>query len=287
VLDDFSYPVAYTYSLVFDPALSASSRRWALCFTEYQLLRLVTLPLVGQYLHGPIDASDPETIRKLNTAIASIRAPFFSDWIELVYALREHLPRVGIAPLFPGLDHALDVLGEKVAERPVDQRGQSRLDPLRAILALRNTVTHGGQPDEVEAARHLEAYVPVLHDVLDAFKFLGDHLLKVRCDGLTPAAADDAWVRTLRGVTPADPVEEPLSDALERAFRDECETVLVALDGRVAPLYPLAKPLPDQVEERALPDSEQLFLYDGHYGRFTQTKPPVEQSFIKRWLGGK
>jgi hypothetical protein len=108
ILDQSPTPVAYTYSLVFDPALSASSRRWALCFTEYQLLRLVTLPLVGQYLRGPIDASDPE-----------------------------------------------------------------------------------------------------------------------------------------RGVTPTDPVEEPLSDALERAFRDECETVLVAPDGRVAPLYPLDKPLPD------------------------------------------
>jgi len=284
VLDQFPTPVAYTYSLIFDPALSASSRRWALCFTEYQLLRMVTLPLVGQYLRGPIDESDPETIRKLNTAIASIRAPFFSDWIELVYALRKHLPKVGIAPLFPGLDHALDTVADRVAERPVDQRGQSRLDPLRAILALRNAIAHGGQPDEVEAARQLEAYVPVLHDILEAFDFLGDHLLKVRCAGPAPAAPDHAWVRTLRGATLTDPVEEPLSDALEQAFRDECETVLVAPDGRVAPLYPLAKPLPDQVEERDLPDSERLFLYDGHYGRFTQAKPPVEQSFIN-YLG--
>ena len=284
ILDDFPYPVAHPYSLIFDESQPASLRRWSLCFTEYQALRMVALPLVGQYLSEEIDESDPETIRKLNTAIASIRAPFFSDWIELAYSLRKHLPKVGIVAFFPGLSQALDALGKKVEERPVDQRGQSKLDPLRAILALRNATAHGALPDEAEAARHLEQYLPVLHDVLDAFDFLGDHVLKVRCDGPTPAPPDHAWIRNLRGAVLTDPVEEPLSDALEQAFRDECETVLLAPDGRVAPLYPLAKPLPDQVEEQALPDSERLFLYDGHYGRFTQTKPPIERSFIN-YLG--
>jgi tetratricopeptide (TPR) repeat protein len=285
VLDDFPYPVAYPYALVFDAGQPASIRRWALCFTEYQLLRMIALPLVGQYLsQDPIDESDAETIRKLNTAMASIRAPFFSDWLDLVYALRKHLHRVNITPLFPELSKALDSLGTNLAERPVDQRGQSRLDPLRAILALRNAIAHGGQPDEVESGRHLEAYIPVLHDVLEAFDFLGDHVLKVRADGPTPAPPDHAWIRNLRGAVLTDPVAEPLTDALEQAFRDECETVLVAPDGRIAPLYPLAKPLPDQVVERVLPPSERLFLYDGHYGRFTQTKPPVAQSFIN-YLG--
>ncbi len=276
--------MAYPYSLIFDESQPASLRRWSLCFTEYQALRMVALPLVGQYLSEEIVESDPETIRKLNTAIASIRAPFFSDWIELAYSLRKHLPKVGIEAFFPGLSQALDVLGKKVEERPVDQRGQSKLDPLRAILALRNATAHGALPDEAEAARHLEQYLPVLHDVLDAFDFLGDHVLKVRCDGPTPAPPDHAWVRNLRGAVLTDPVEEPLSDALEQAFRDECETVLLAPDGQVAPLYPLAKPLPDQVKQQALPVTERLFLYDGHYGRFTQTKQPVEQSFIN-YLG--
>ncbi len=285
VLDDFPYPVAYPYALIFDANQPASIRRWALCFTEYQLLRMIALPLVGQYLsQEQIDESHAETIRKLNTAIASIRAPFFSDWIDLVHALRKHLPRVGINPLFADLGKALDSLGANIEERPVDQRGQSRLDPLRAILALRNAIAHGGQPDEVVALQHLEVYVPVLHEVLEAFDFLGDCRLKVRCEGPTPVTPDHAWVRTLRGITITGPVEEPLEGALGHALSDECETVLVAPDGRVAPLYPLAKPLPDQAGDRALPDSERLFLYDGHYGRFTQTKPPVEQSFIN-YLG--
>ena len=230
ILDDFPYPVAYPYSLIFDESQQASLRRWSLYFTEYQALRMVALPLVGQYLSEEIDESDPETIRKLNTAIASIRAPFFSDWIELAYSLRKHLPKVGIAAFFPGLSQALDALGKKVVERPVDQRGQSKLDPLRAILALRNATAHGALPDEAEAARHLEQYLPVLHDVLDAFDFLGDHVLKVRCDGPTPAPPDHAWIRNLRGAVLTDPVEEPLSDALEQAFRDECETLLLAPD---------------------------------------------------------
>ncbi len=75
VLDDFPYPVAYPYALVFDANQPASIRRWALCFTEYQLLRMVSLPLVGQYLGEPIDQTATDSIRALNIAVASIRAP--------------------------------------------------------------------------------------------------------------------------------------------------------------------------------------------------------------------
>jgi tetratricopeptide (TPR) repeat protein len=287
VLDDFPYPVALPYSLVFDLSQPASVRRWTLCFTQYQVLRMVTLPLVGQYLEAEeLISPDAETIRQLNSAIAAIRAPFFSDWIELAYSARKHLPKVGIEPFFPGLRSALDSLGHKVAVRPLDQRGRAMLNPLEAILALRNKVAHGGLFDEAEAAEHIVHYLPVLHDVLEAFDFLGDHILKVRCEGVTAPRPGHAWIRNLRGaaVGDADPIEEPLADALERAFRDGCETVLMAPDGRVAPLYPLAKPLPDQVEEQALPESERLFLYDGHYGRPVQAKPTVERSYIN-YLG--
>jgi len=45
ILDDFPYPVAYPYSLIFDESQPASLRRWSLCFTEYQALRMVALPL--------------------------------------------------------------------------------------------------------------------------------------------------------------------------------------------------------------------------------------------------
>lgn len=50
IVNDFPTPIAYTYSLIFDGPLAASIRRWALCYCEYQLLRTVALPLVGQYL---------------------------------------------------------------------------------------------------------------------------------------------------------------------------------------------------------------------------------------------
>src|SRR5438105_10061592 len=83
VLDDFPTPVAYSYALAFDTSRSPSVRRWALCFTEYQALRLVALPLVGQYLRADLKALDFEgdkaartAVEKLNTAIAGIRAPF-------------------------------------------------------------------------------------------------------------------------------------------------------------------------------------------------------------------
>ena len=77
--------------------------------------------------------------------------------------------------------------------------------------------------DEAEAARHVETYVLVLHEVLEAFDFLGDYLLKVRCDGPTPPRSGHAWIRTLRGASLTEPVEEPLTDALDgpaRRMRD-------------------------------------------------------------------
>jgi hypothetical protein len=54
IVNDFPYPVAYPYPLIFAEAGPPSVRRWALCFTEYPLLRTACLPLVGQYLRGPI-----------------------------------------------------------------------------------------------------------------------------------------------------------------------------------------------------------------------------------------
>ena len=60
--------------------------------------------------------------------------------------------------------------------------------------------------------------------------------------------------------------------------------MLLAPDGGAAALYPLAKPLPDQVRDPVLEEGEQLFLYDGHYGRLAGKKPPVEHNFIN-YLG--
>ena len=118
VLDTWPYPVAYPYSLIFDERDVPSNRRWALCFTTYQLLRLVCLPLVSQYLRDEIDTNARDSVTALNRAIAAIRSPFFSDWITLAYTLRRHLGRVGITPLFPRLGEALEALKDP-AERPL------------------------------------------------------------------------------------------------------------------------------------------------------------------------
>jgi tetratricopeptide (TPR) repeat protein len=269
VLDTFPYPVAYPYSLIFAEKEKPSIRRWALCFTEYQVLRMVCLPLVSQYLREAITEHAQNSIAALNRAIAAIRCPFFHDWISLVHTLRRHLPQVGLKPVFSRLGEALDALKED-KERLIGLRGQTRLAPLEAILALRDTVAHGALPDEAEATRHLETYLPVLHQILSAFDFLGDYTLKVNCDRPEAIAAGRARIRTLQGARLREAVEEGLSDTLSAAL-EESGTVLVAPDGRAVPLFPLFNPLPER---------EPLFLYDGHYGIRVGAKQTVERSYI-------
>jgi tetratricopeptide (TPR) repeat protein len=310
VLNDFPYPVAYPYSLTFDESDRPSNRRWALCFTEYQLLRMACLPLVSQYLREPIDETAQDAIAALNRAVASIRSPFFSDWITLLHTLRKHLPRVGLVPLFPRLGDALDALKEP-AERPVGLRGNRRLDALAAILALRNGTAHGGLPDQDEARRHLDEYLPVLHQVLDAFDFLGDGSLRVCRAEPDFIAAGRAPVVTLRGHSAAAADEEELDDALAAAFTESPAVLVVPPplapvlrgegkgvrggspsapspptprprsggeggESKVMPLYPLLNPVSEQ---------EPLFLYDGHYGIRVQTKQAAEERSYVYYLG--
>ena len=288
IRDQFPTPVAYPYALIFDPAHDPSVRRWALCFTEYQVLRTLALPLVGQYLRADLAGLDLEgdkaaqaAITKLNTAIAGIRAPFFSDWITLVETLRARLPALGLTPLFPGLGPALDSLKAR-EPREFPLPGEPELDPLRAILALRNAVAHGGLPDEAAAARHLEAYLPVLHQVLDAFDFLGDcRLLVLDPSGPDPKESRRGLVRMLRGVQPGPAEVLDLDDDLADAFADS-PAVLVGPDGRAAPLFPLLNPQP---EGRPEDERETIYLYDGHYGARVETKgAAVEKGYI-HYLG--
>jgi tetratricopeptide (TPR) repeat protein len=235
---------------------------------------MVCLPLVGQYLQQEVDPSARDSMRALNRAIAAIRAPFFSDWIALVHTLRRHLPQVGITPLFPRLGEALEALQEP-AERPVGLRGNACLKPLEAILALRNETAHGGLPDQEEAQTHLDAYLPVLHQVLAAFDWVGDTVLQVCIEAPEVVVTGQAWVRTLRGVQVGDAVEEVLSDDLVLAFT-ESPAVLTCPDGRVVPLYPLVHPVTEQ---------EPLYLYDGHYGIQVQTRQTLEERSYVYYLG--
>jgi tetratricopeptide (TPR) repeat protein len=288
ILNDFPTPVAYTYGLIFDASRDASVRRWALCFTEYQALRLIALPLVGQYLRAELpgidfqkDKASENALRSLNRAIAGIRAPFFSDWITLVETLRDGLPTLGLTPLFPTLAAALKKLKTR-EPREFDLSGDRNLAPLRAILALRNGTAHGGIPDETEAARHLELYLPVLHQVLDAFDFLGESRLLVRQARPEEPVRREEIVRELRGVHPGEPSERELSDEMVSAFL-ESPAVLVGPDGRVEPLYPLLNPQP---EDRPVPDDvETIYLYDGHHGKRVETKGETVEKGAIHYLG--
>jgi Adenylate and Guanylate cyclase catalytic domain len=164
VFNDFPTSIAYTYSLIFDEARDASVRRWALCYCEYQLLRCVALPMVGQYLRADLGAIDlardkpaEAAVKALNTTIAGIRAPFFSDWITLVETSRKRLPALGLRPIIPDLVRALDALKDREAHE-FEMPGEPQLTPLRAILALRNARVHGAVADEPDhAARAVAA----------------------------------------------------------------------------------------------------------------------------------
>jgi hypothetical protein len=273
VLESFPYPIAYPYSLAFAAERTPADRCWALCFTEYQLLRTVCLPLLGQYLREGGDDAAADSLSALNRTVAAIRSPFFSDWITLVFTLRRHLPRVGIEPLFPRLGAALDALRGSI-QRPVPLRGDHRLDPFRAILALRNQTAHGGLPDQDEAARHLDDYLPVLGEVLAAFDFLGECDLLV-CEDPQAVAAGRGRVRSLRGAHPTEAIDTDLDDDLAAAFA-ESRAVLKTAEGRAAPLYPLFNTVADQ---------EPLYLYDGHYGIRVETSGGVEERSYVYYLG--
>jgi tetratricopeptide (TPR) repeat protein len=257
VRDELPYPIAYPYALIFaeqgpnGEPLSWADRRWALCFTEYQLLRVVCLALVGQYLREEIDATRKAAVEKLKGAVARLRSPFFSDWISVLNTLAERLPQVGITPCLPGLAEALRRL-DTPAERLFLDRDNRPLPPLDAIRALRNATAHGGLIRDDEARQHVEGYLPVLHQVLDAFDFLADCTLQTCAN----PGDDRPEVRVLRGHQPPPAAAGPLDDDRFLAF-GEAPAILCRPWGAPVPLYPLLRPDPAR---------EPLLLYDGHYG---------------------
>ena len=185
-----------------------------------------------------------------------------------------------IEPRFPGLNAALKSIGKR-EPRPFVLPGELELAPLRAILALRNGTAHGGVPDETAAEQHLAIYLPVLHQVLEAFDFLGDSRLLLLDPSGPSIESNTALLRELRGVKPEPPAVCDLSTELKDAF-GESPAVLVGPDGRVEPLYPLLNPQP---QDRSHDDRETVYLYDGHFGIRVETKgETVEKGYI-HYLG--
>jgi hypothetical protein len=284
VLDAFPYPIAHIYRRVVDAGLPSTTRCAALDATAYELLRVVGLSLVSQYLRESRDeATEPREGRSdggsalhINRAVTALQCPHFSDWILLARTLDRHLPRVVARPLFPELGPALKALGVR-EERPVGLRGQRELAPLEAMLALRNYRTHSGLWDVPERAGEatelLHYYVPVLHAILGAFGFLGDVRLVVR-EGEWPSVTGRVLVRTLRGARLRAPEEVEVTPGWDGAFA-ESATILTTADGRVLPLDPLIS----RLEGRAQP----VYLYDGHYSVPQPEGGPAERRLVIRY----
>ncbi len=269
VLNAFPHPIAVPYSLAFDESLAASDRRWALCFTQYQVLRLVVLAHASQYLRDDIDTTAKAAVKAANEQIAGLKSPMFSNWVTAVRTLPRQWPALKLSPPFPDLVERLKKLPSVV--RPVpDSSGATKLPPLEAIVALRNNVAHGGIPDQKQAERHLAEYLPTLCEVLTAFDFLADCRLLVCDDAEKAKQGLPVAVRTLRGVTPPEPEEVELSPELEAAF-GESPAVLVTPAGVPIPLDPLLRPLPHD---------EPLYLYDGHYGIRVTAKTEAVNRYV-------
>ena len=269
VLNAFPHPIAVPYSLAFDESLAASDRRWALCFTQYQVLRLVVLAHASQYLRDDIDTTAKAAVKAANEQIAGLKSPMFSNWVTAVRTLPRQWPALKLSPPLPDLVEGLKKLPSVV--RPVpDSSGATKLPPLEAIVALRNNVAHGGIPDQKQAERHLAEYLPTLGEVLTAFDFLADCRLLVCDDAEKAKQGLPVAVRTLRGVTPPEPEEVELSPELEAAF-GESPAVLVTPAGVPIPLDPLLRPLPHD---------EPLYLYDGHYGIRVTAKAEAVNRYV-------
>jgi hypothetical protein len=111
-------PIAAVYADLDDPAATPQTRREAVYFCAYQLMRTVGLTLVGQYLTQQPPASATYKARQsLNRSVADVRSPHFSDWISLLYTLRSHGAALGL-DFFPAFAASMDAVRASKVEVP-------------------------------------------------------------------------------------------------------------------------------------------------------------------------
>ncbi len=277
ILDKYPYPIAYPYKLIFEESKGNWNRLWAIGFTQYQLLKTVALPLIGQYLYEDIDESASNEIKKINRAIASIKSPFHSDWINAVHCLSKNLPSAGIEPIFTGLTDAIRKLKDEVKPRPFGLAREHKLDPFKAILAMRNELAHGGleragKSDDTDTFNY---YLATLHKVLDAFSFLSRTTLTACLSNRDDFYTGSVTIQTLIGAKL--PVEEELElkDGIEELFEESC-VIMKGANGKATPLYPFFK---------VLAETDPVTLYDGHYGVRVKTRQTLEERSYIYYLG--
>jgi len=272
----YPYPIARAYAALDDPDASPQLKQEALYFTVYQLMRLLGLGLLGEYLsrpphpnpeHDPAIVNDQRAIAK---AIARLRSPYFSDWQTLLatFAKPGRRERLGL-DLLPGFEPAMAAIKAEAKSAPLRvpreyalRRGagfSQELGLWDAFLALRNHTAHSGQTANAVCDADLALFRQPLDRLLGHFRFLADHeLLAVDQDlGDDLAELDAVPLRRLRGA--ATPVAEATDlegdPALCAAFAAS-PVVLRAPDGRCQPLFPLC---------HGHLEGEPLRLLDGYY----------------------
>ena len=259
MLGRLPYAVAGARAQVDDARCSPQTRRGALHFTVYQLLRSATLPLIGQYLLGPAPlASTDKAPRSLTTALAGLRSPCFGDWVALAETLVKHGPALGLDAQ-PGFAPAMAASKQRAVEVPqeyADTRSSSRRPHglLAAFQWLRNGCAHAGLANDAACRAAVEVYRPWLDELLGDFAYLAEDEVLVLRGGIDET---EPQVQRMRG--PSAPPAEPwrLDDALREAFA-ETPVVLRTSAGRILPLFPL---LHGHLR------GEPLGVYDGHYLR--------------------
>ena len=242
VVINYPYPVAKPYSIIGDETESPQQKLWSLPFTLYQILRIVTLPLVSQYLNDGRNIDDfseeeLKSVKSINEAVARIRCPFFSDWIGLYLTLCKHMPKLFEKPFFP-LD-AESLKGKvDIPEAFFDLKGSRSINRMEAILALRNALAHGGQlPDEKRCLEIIDFYLPMLDFILDKFSFLSKSSLLVMTDEEVEDYQDSVMVKKLTGVEPPEQEEMEIDEELREYFKRY--VVMKNEKGKYMPQFPL------------------------------------------------
>lgn len=240
----FPVPVAAAYAHLDDPLSSWQNRRAALHFTVYQAMRMVALPLIGQYLR--LEAADAEASRCFDKALAKLHCPHYNDWITLLHTARKYGTRLRL-DLFEDLHpHGFREGMGQLADRKIHFHGQP-WPLLEAFRELRNDAGHGGILSDKACRQAFDQFRPLVDEVLEAFGFLAD------CR-LVAVLEDHGQGRQLelRGSLPQ---ALPHTEALPPG----APSVHLLVPGRsVQMLFPFLHP--------QLGD-EPLFAYDGHYSR--------------------
>lgn len=258
IVGQMPYPIASVYADLGDPNASPQTKREAVYFTCYQLMRTVGLTLVGQYLMRDLPSESPLKARdKLNRSIAGVRAPFFSDWIALLNGLNGNCNVLKL-DFFAEFSDTMAAVKKNRVDIPESFKGHDgrfqNLTCFEALLALRNSAAHSGMSRDDVCREAVVVFQPHLNQLLLEFAFLSKYELLTLRSFLD---AEPCMVQVMRGPQPA--AQEPceLSDALYAAFKDS-PVIMRAPSGEVQALFPLF---------HGHLAGEPLRAYDGHYLR--------------------